>query len=279
MILKWLIFSSYTLKRENRPLTPTATTPFGRRPVQLSAFRIQPSVFAGLCSLCSRGGGKSLLSLFLTLTLQHRPNPVRALRSPTHTPSLASSYAVAPDHARFGVRSSSGRVGVRYTALRRASLRLVRFPQLLVRHWHVWLASSFTSFTSRARSHMVHSQYQHGPRLFFDKESFFVVLVLLHAIPPGGFCSSLLRRPHLPHGARPLRWLFTLCGDSVFFSADSSHGVHYHFIHMLAIATKFISVAVQPFVPTQRRSCSNILRFLFLRPLLYLILLGFLRHA
>ena len=82
-----------------------------------------------------------------------------------------------------------------------------------------------------------------------------------------------------PAGSRLLRSLFNLCGDSVFFSADSSHGVHYHFIHMLAIATKFISVAVQPFVPTQRRSCSNILRFLFLRPLLYLILLGFLRHA
>jgi hypothetical protein len=51
---------------------------------------------------------------------------------------------------------------------------------------------------------MVHSQYQHGPRLFFDKESFFVVLVLLHAIPPGGFCSSLLCRPHLP------RWVSAL---------------------------------------------------------------------
>lgn len=38
------------------------------------------------------------------------------------------------------------------------------------------------------------------------------MLVLHHAIPPDGFCSSLLRRPHLPHGSRPLRSLFNLCG-------------------------------------------------------------------
>ena len=38
------------------------------------------------------------------------------------------------------------------------------------------------------------------------------MLVLLHAIPPDGFCSSLLRRPHLPHGARLLRSLFNLWG-------------------------------------------------------------------
>ena len=59
---------------------------------------------------------------------------------------------------------------------------------------------------------MVHSQYQHGPRLFFGEGRFFVVLVLLHANPPDGFCSSLLCRPHLPHGARPVCWLFNLCG-------------------------------------------------------------------
>jgi hypothetical protein len=46
---------------------------------------------------------------------------------------------------------------------------------------------------------MVHSQYQHGPRLFFDKGSFFVVLVLLHASPPNWFCSSFLR-----HSSHPL---------------------------------------------------------------------------
>jgi hypothetical protein len=44
--------------------------------------------------------------------------------------------------------------------------------------------------------------------------------------------------------------MFNLCVDSVFFPADSSHGIHYHFIHMLAIATKFISVAVLPFRPS-----------------------------
>jgi hypothetical protein len=68
----------------------------------------------------------------------------------------------------------------------------------LHRYWHVRLTWLFTSFTSRVRSHMMHSQYQHGPRLFFDKESSFVVLVLLHANPPDGFCSVLLCRPHLP---------------------------------------------------------------------------------
>ena len=76
-----------------------------------------------------------------------------------------------------------------------------------------------------------------------------------------------------------LRWVLYPCVDSVFFPADSSHGIHYHFIHMLAIATKFISVAVQPFVPPHRRSYSNKLCFLLLRPLVDLILSGFLHHT
>ena len=54
---------------------------------------------------------------------------------------------------------------------------------------------------------------QHGCALFFGEGRFFVVLVLLHAIPPDGFCSVLLCRPHLPHGARPVCWLFNLCVD------------------------------------------------------------------
>jgi hypothetical protein len=82
-----------------------------------------------------------------------------------------------------------------------------------------------------------------------------------------------------PAGSRLLRSLFNLCADSVFFPPDSSHGIHYHFIHMLAFATKFISVAVQPFVPTHRRSFSNKLCFHLLRPLLDLILSGFLHHS
>jgi len=124
------------------------------------------------------------------------PNPIPADAGINQFSSLASSFATLWIMLRFEVRSSSGRVGVRYTALRISSLGLVRFPQLLVRHLHVWL----TWFTYRVRTHMVHSQYQHGPRLFFDKESFFVVLVLLHAIPPGGFCSSLLCRFSHPIG-------------------------------------------------------------------------------
>ena len=39
------------------------------------------------------------------------------------------------------------------------------------------------------------------------------MLVLLHAIPPDGFCSSLLRRPHLPHGARHLFWVLNISVD------------------------------------------------------------------
>jgi len=39
--------------------------------------------------------------------------------------------------------------------------------------------------------------------LLWQREILFV-LVLLHAIPPDGFCSSLLRRPHLP------RWVSAL---------------------------------------------------------------------
>ena len=35
-------------------------------------------------------------------------------------------------------------------------------------------------------------------RTLLWKGEIFVVLVLLHATPPDGFCSVLLRRPHLP---------------------------------------------------------------------------------
>ena len=31
-----------------------------------------------------------------------------------------------------------------------------------------------------------------------------------------------------------LRWVLISCVDSVFFPEDSSHGIHYHFIHMVA---------------------------------------------
>ena len=113
---------------------------------------------------------------------------------------------------RFGVGVLSGRVPIRHTAFHNSSLG-GSSHLFLHRYWHVWLTWLFTSFTSRVRSHMVHSQYQHGPRLFFDKESSFVVLVLLHANPPDGFCSVLPCRPHLPHGPRPVCWLFNLCVD------------------------------------------------------------------
>ena len=133
MILNWLIYSSYTPKRSNLPLTPPPLLP-----LVVDQFSYLLSAFSHQCSLVFahfvRVAAASLSNLFFNFNISSTSHPVRALRSPSHTPSLASSYAVAPDHARFGVRSSSGRVGVRYTALRKASLRLVRFPQLLVRH-------------------------------------------------------------------------------------------------------------------------------------------------
>jgi hypothetical protein len=141
----------------------------------------------------------SLSSFFLTLTLCQRPNPfARCAHQPIHPclhhPSL-----------RYGSCSlrSKKLVGPCWRLLHRPPYFFARtrsLSPLLVRHLHVWLTWLFTSFTYRVRSHMVHSQYQHGPRLFFDKESFFVVLVLLHAIPPGGFCSSLLCRFSHPIG-------------------------------------------------------------------------------
>ena len=81
----------------------------------------------------------------------------------------------------------------------------------LHRYGHAWLAWLLTSCAFRARTRMMHSQYQHVCALFFGEGRFFVVLVLLHANPPDGFCSVLLCRPHLPHGARPVCWLFILC--------------------------------------------------------------------
>ena len=83
----------------------------------------------------------------------------------------------------------------------------------LHRYGHAWLAWLLTSCAFGARTRMMHSQYQHVCALFFGEGRFFVVLVLLHANPPDGFCSVFLCRPHLPHGARPVCWLFNLCVD------------------------------------------------------------------
>ena len=57
------------------------------------------------------------------------PNPIPANAGINQFSSLASSFATLWIMLRFEVRSTSGRVGVRYTALRKASLGLVRFPR------------------------------------------------------------------------------------------------------------------------------------------------------
>ena len=165
-------------------------------------------------AVCSLSLAAALTSLHLFSKLQHYINvPTRSRVALTIPYTLACIILrFARIMLRFGVRVLSGRVPPRHTALHNSSLG-GSSHLFLHRYSHVWLASSFTLFTSRARSHMMHSQYQHVCALFFGEGRFFVVLVLLHAIPPDGFCSVLLCRPHLPHGARPLRSLFNLCVD------------------------------------------------------------------
>jgi hypothetical protein len=212
MILNWFIFNSYTLKRCNRPFTQRRSLLSSRRLThskQLFDLRLQ--VFLAAARF-SRSGTILSQTLFLTLTLYQRPNPfARCAHQPIHLACIILRFARIM--LRFGFGVLSGRVPTRHTAFHNSSLG-GSSHLFLHRYWHVWLASSFTLFTSRARSHMMHSQYQHVCALFFGEGRFFVVLVLLHANPPDGFCSLLLCRPHLPHEARPVCWLFNLCVDS-----------------------------------------------------------------
>ncbi len=119
----------------------------------------------------------------------------------------------------------------------------------------------------RIRGHARHSRHQHGLGISFQREYFLCAGLRFVSFQQLGFAhlqlirlwlrQRLMRfRFRISPWSSLLRWVLYPCVDSVFFPADSSHGIHYHFIHMLAIATKFISVAVQPFVPPHRRSVS-----------------------
>ena len=142
MIFNWLIFSSYTPKRCNRPSTPPPQLPlvadqFGEL---LSTFNNQCwLVFAHDVRVAAASLSPTSFINFNTTTSS--PTPFLLSQESTRSPSHRIILRFALNHARIGAGDSSGRVCLRYTAFRKTSLggrhtcsstALMRVPHLVV---------------------------------------------------------------------------------------------------------------------------------------------------